>query len=203
MHKLQYKWILWEHQNTNLNYEQNTSKLGEFETIESFWNYYNSYPQPSKLFYDGSIKPKLINPTREISSISLFRENIFPKWEDPSNTNGGDLAIRKFNNIDELDTLWEEISVLCIGGELGDFVNGIRVVDSSIPGKKSLYRIEVWFDNKEKRTELETSLKTKLNIANKELFYKEHSTAVESTPKRRYKPKKSFNNGFGRERRYW
>lgn len=204
MHKLQHKWILWEHQNTNLNYEQNTSKLGEFDTIESFWNHYNSYPVPSKIFYNGNTKPKLINPTREISSISLFKENIFPKWEDPKNTDGGDIAIRRFENMEELDSLWEEMSVLCIGEQFGEYVNGIRIVDSSIPGKKSLYRIEIWFSDKNQKTQLENNLRTKLNIQNKELYYKEHSTAVESTPKKRYKSKRTFNNnGFGRERRHW
>lgn len=201
MHQLQNKWILWEHQNTNLSYDQNTSKLGEFNTIEHFWNHYNNYPPPSKIFYNNGSKPKLIYPTREISSLSLFKEGILPKWEDSQNKDGGDFAIRKFENLDELDRLWEELSVLCIGEQLDQMVNGIRVVDSSIPNKKILYRIEIWFNDKNHKDELETNIKTKLNIPNKELFYKEHSTAVETTP-RKGKYTRNRRNYLGSDRNF-
>ena len=36
------------------------------------------------------------NGIREVSSISLFRKGILPKWEDPKNVNGGEFALRRF-----------------------------------------------------------------------------------------------------------
>lgn len=200
MHQLKNTWVLFEHQNTNLNYEQNTRELGKFNTVEQFWQYFNNYPVPSKLFYQNNYKPKLAKPTREISSISMFKENIFPKWEDPMNNKGGDLAIRSFTSMEQIDQIWETIAILCIGNlfEYNDIINGIRVVDSSIPNKKKLYRVELWFRDKTKKDLIEKDLKNKLNIEI-ELFYKEHSTAVESTP---YKYKRYNNNNYQKKRNY-
>lgn len=198
-HLLSYKWILWEHQNTNQNYEQNTREVGKFKTIEDFWKHYNNYPVPSKIFYNG-YKPKLANPTREISSLSLFKEGVFPKWEDPKNNSGADLAIRSFASLDQLDYIWETMSMLCIGDQytVPDDITGIRIVDSSIPNKKVLYRIEIWFSDKNNKELVEKDLKSKLSIDNIELFYKEHSTAVESTPYRN----KRYNNNNNRKKNY-
>lgn len=200
MHEINNTWVLWEHQNTTLNYEQNTTELGKFKTLEEFWQYFNNYPFPSKLFYNNNIKPRLTNPVREISSISMFKENIFPKWEDPNNTNGGDIAIRSFTSMEQIDQIWETVAIMCVGEFFANanLINGIRVVDSSIANKKKLYRVEIWFSDKTYRKEIENDLKINLGVENIELFYKEHSTAVETTPyrhKRYNQPRKSFNKG--------
>ena len=144
--KLNDTWVLWEHRkNTKNNYNQNTCKLGSFNTIKGFWEYFGNYPYPSELFYNGKYKPKFLKPEREVSSVSLFRENIDPKWEDPMNTNGGEISIRKFKNLKELDEFWEKVSIYSIGEQFNHLVTGVRIVDSSIPNKKCLYRIELWF----------------------------------------------------------
>jgi len=183
---LENTWVLWEHQkNSKLNYEQNTKELGSFNSIEKFWSYYNNYPYPGTIFSDGSEKPVIANPDREIASISLFKRGIEPKWEDPKNTNGGELAIRKFKTMGEMDHLWETISMLCIGEqlEMSNLVTGIRVVDSSIPNRKTLYRIELWFSDKKYKDTIERSFKSLLKLGTfVQLHYKEHSTAVESAP---------------------
>ena len=116
IHKLNDTWVLWEHQkNNDNNYDQNTKKLGSFNTLQDFWRYYNNYPVPSSIFSDGVDKPLIQDPDREVASISLFKQGILPKWEDPKNTDGGEIAVRKFKNIQELDELWESISMLCVG----------------------------------------------------------------------------------------
>jgi translation initiation factor 4E len=166
-----------------MNYEQNKSKLGTFNTINDFWRYYNNYPYPSSIFSDGSNKPIIEDPDREVASISLFKLGTEPKWEDPNNTNGAEIAIRKFKNLEELDSLWETISMLCIGEqfEMSELITGIRIVDSSIPNRKALYRIELWFSDKKYKDVIENSFKNKLNLGPLvQLHHKEHSTAVES-----------------------
>mgnify|MGYP001571204781 CR=1 FL=1 len=184
---LENTWVLWEHQkNSNMNYEQNTCELGTFDNIPDFWRYYNNYPYPSVIFYDGSEKPIIINPDRKVASISLFKKGVEPKWEDVQNTNGAEIAIRKFKSLEELDRLWETISMLCIGEQIESsrYITGIRVVDSSIPNRKALYKIELWFSDKNKRNSIEDSFKSLLKLdLSDQLYYKEHSTAVESVPK--------------------
>ena len=201
--KLNDTWILWEHQkNNNNNYDQNTKKLGSFDNLKDFWRYYNNYPYPSIIFSDGFDKPIIKNPDREIGSISLFKNGILPKWEDPKNTNGGEIALRKFKNIEELDELWEKLSILCIGSQIKypELITGIRVVDSSIPNKKALYRIELWFSDKNKKEEIENSFKNLLNLGPfVQIHYKEHSTAVESAPIK-YQNKKY--GAFGQKRNF-
>ena len=186
MGDLKNTWVLWEHQkNNNLNYEQNTCELGNFDNIDDFWKYYNHYPYPRVIFCDGTEKPVITNPDREIASISLFKQGILPKWEDPKNKDGAEIAIRKFKSLEELDNLWETISMLCIGEqfEMSDVINGIRVVDSSIPNRKTLYRIELWFSDETYKDVIENSFKNILNLGPfVQLHYKEHLSAVESVP---------------------
>lgn len=205
IYKLNNTWVLWEHQkNNNVNYEQNTCELGTFNTINDFWKYYNNYPYPSVIFSDGSVKPIIENPDREIASISLFKMGVEPKWEDPMNTNGAELAIRKFKNLEELDNIWETMSIMCIGEqfEMSNLVTGIRVVDSSIPNRKALYRVELWFSDKKYKNVIEDSFKTKLNLGSfVQLHYKEHSSAVESVPsKYKNKYQNKYQNRYQKKR---
>jgi len=207
---LENTWVLWEHQkNNNLNYEQNTCELGNFNCINDFWRYYNNYPYPSVIFSDGVEKPIITNPDREVASISLFKQGILPKWEDLKNKDGGEIAIRKFKSLEELDSLWETISMLCIGEqfEMSDIINGIRVVDSSIPNRKTLYRIELWFSDKTHKDTIENSFRNILNLEPfVQIHHKDHSCAVESAPtKYQHKYQDRRGNGGGRRngnRRY-
>jgi hypothetical protein len=182
--KLATSWSLWEHQrNTHNNYDKNSCCIGSFSTIGDFWRYYNNYPTPANIFYMGNTKPKLKNPEREIASLSLFRNDIEPKWEHDENKDGGEFAIRKFKNMGDIDKLWELLSVYCVG-ELfpnSDQITGIRVVDSSIPSnKRILHRIEIWFSSLEHKDSIEKSFRKLFNIEPfVQVYFKEHSTAVE------------------------
>ena len=181
-------WSLWEHQrNTSNNYDKNSCCIGSFFNVEDFWRYYNNYPKPSEIFFDGKCKPTLSNPDREVAAISLFRKDIEPKWEDVKNRNGGEIAVRKFKNVEELDKLWELLSVWCISEKIvnSKYITGIRAVDSSIPpNRRILHRVEVWFSDISLKPPLEKSFREILNIDPlNQTYYKEHSTAVESTKK--------------------
>lgn len=187
--KLNTGWSLWEHQrNLDINYDQNSCCIGNIEYVEEFWNYYNNYPQPSEIFYDGICKPTLTNPDREIAAISFFRNGIEPKWEDEKNVNGGEFSLRNFKNTEIMDKMWELLSVWCISevDEFSEYVTGIRIVDSSIvKNRRKLYRIELWFSDLSKRENLEIKFRNLLDIDEEEsINFKEHSTAVETSLKK-------------------
>ena len=179
-------WKLYDHQKSGSDdYDKNTRYIGSFSDVVTFWQYFNHIPPPSKLFYQVNTgKPYYQldkDVKREISSISLFRNNIQPKWEDPINKMGGEINLKNFfkkqiQPILYLDELWENLVLSCIGEifEFSEEVTGIRVVDSSIPNKP-LYRIEMWFSNLDHAQDMEKNFKKILCLNKKDkIFHKKH-----------------------------
>lgn len=162
---LKYTWNFYDHiKSDKNNYENCTNKTGTCSTLFEFWTCYEKLPKPSDMFYQKgkSTKPHYFqdNIKREVSALSLFRDPIAPKWEDPANKNGGEIEYRlkQDSDIDILDKMWLQLSVNCLSGNYLDTVTGFRIVDSSVfedvdqvkKGKntsKALYRVEVWFDD--------------------------------------------------------
>jgi len=72
-------------------------------TVEDFWSLYNRLQTPSTL------------PTG--SDYSIFKEGIFPDWEDPRNQDGGrwSFSICKESKMKFLDTYWLELMLFLIG----------------------------------------------------------------------------------------
>ncbi len=187
MYPLKNTWVFYDHTKSDSEtYESNTRKLCEISDIVKFWQVFNNYPLPSKLFNNGIHRP-LMN-SKEISSLSVFKKGIVPKWEDPINKYGAEISKRKFNKknqLEELDRDWINLLMMCIGSSIDNGITGIRVVDSSSYKKnehtgvsdfKLLYRIELWFDNCSNRTFMEEHFKTILNIDDSRLIhYKEHN----------------------------
>ncbi len=180
-------WVLYDHVKSDSDtYESNTRKICEISDIIKFWQVFNNYPLPSKIFNNG-IHKSIMN-SKEVSSISVFKKGIIPKWEDPANINGAEISKRKFNKktpLEELDDNWITLLMMCTGGSIiTPSITGLRVVDSSsfkkneITGQldfKLLYRIELWFNNCNRRQVVETYFKNILNIDDARLIhYKEH-----------------------------
>ena len=191
---LKHTWVLYDHTKSDSEtYEASTRRICEFNTVVKFWQIFNNYPKPSTLFNNGIHRPVIhdssgIIKDKEISSLSVFKKGILPKWEDPINKLGAEVSKRKFktkNPLEEVDTNWIEILMACIGSMLDSGVTGIRVVDSSAPKKnefnnsidfKLLYRIELWFDSPSKRQIIEDQFKNLLGIDDvKMIYYKEHN----------------------------
>jgi hypothetical protein len=186
-------WVMYDHTKSDSDtYEASTRKICEFNNVINFWQIFNNYPNPSKLFNNGIYRPimKCANGNKEISSISVFKRDILPKWEDPVNSMGAEVSKRKFNKkepLKELDANWIDILIACVSCAIDQSVTGIRVVDSSAIKKnehtgitefKVLYRIELWFDNIAKRSIIEDQFKKLLQIEDpKAIYYKEHSVA--------------------------
>jgi len=187
---LEYTWVMYDHAKSDSEtYEACTRKICEINSVIKFWQVLNHYPKPSKLFNNGVIKP-LMN-SLEISSISFFKRGILPKWEDKVNLYGAEISKRKFNKkntLEELDSNWFDILIACTGSMIDPSITGIRVVDYSSIKKndfngthdlKLFYRIELWFDNPDKKVIIEEQFKSILNIDdNDSLHYKPHNINI-------------------------
>ena len=183
---LKHTWVVYDHMKSDSEtYDSSTRKISEFDNVTKFWQIFNNYPLPSKIFNNGALRP-LLN-LKEITSISVFKKGILPKWEDPMNKKGAEMSKRKFNKkkpLDEIDTNWIDLLMHCIGSNIDSSVTGVRVVDSSSMKKnensetfefKLLYRVEVWFDDISKKSIIEEQFKNILNIDDPRMvIYKEH-----------------------------
>ena len=103
-HPLQNAWTLWFFKNDKArSWEENQRPIITVTTVEDFWSLYNHIEVASRL------------PPG--SDYSLFKEGIFPDWEDPRNQPGGRWMINvdKRQRADCLDTYWLEILFFLIG----------------------------------------------------------------------------------------
>ena len=103
-HPLQNAWTLWFFKNDKgRSWEENQRSIITVTTVEDFWSLYNHIEVASKL------------PPG--SDYSLFKEGIFPDWEDKRNTNGGRWIINldKRQRAEHLDNYWLEILFFLIG----------------------------------------------------------------------------------------
>eukprot|EP00953_Heterococcus_sp_UTEX-ZZ885_P008206 4924-Heterococcus_DN1.PRE.1 len=75
-HPLQNTWSIWEHEasKNSSDWGSNMSDLGNFNTVEDFWRYYNNIPKPSQVFFDGKSKKRVGD--RQIESFSIFKKGI-------------------------------------------------------------------------------------------------------------------------------
>lgn len=190
MYPLNNKWSLYIHTKSDKEtYDTSTIKICEFGDITKYWEIMNNFPMPSKLFNNGINRPVMncVHGKKEITSISVFKENILPKWEDPVNKFGAEISKRKFKKkdiLEEIDEDFIKIISASIGLYFDPSVTGIRVVDSSALKRneygniefKVLYRIELWFDSISKKDIIEDQFKKLLSIDDPTaLYYKEHS----------------------------
>ena len=103
-HPLQNAWTLWFFKNDKARtWEENQRPIITVTTVEDFWSLYNHIEVASRL------------PPG--SDYSLFKEGIFPDWEDKRNAPGGRWMINvdKRQRADCLDTYWLEILFFLIG----------------------------------------------------------------------------------------
>lgn len=78
-------------------------------------------------------------------SLMLFKKGIKPKWEDPSNCEGGSLVAEVMIDSPEvIDLIWETIVFSIVGQSFShyEFVNGIRFMDRI--KKHGSLKIEMW-----------------------------------------------------------
>lgn len=182
MTPLNRNWTLYFHaKDKSTNYDNNTLKIMDINTIEDFWGTFNNVPRPLDLFGDGyvvkalKINGKLYTP----NAWSFFQTGVKPTWDDDANINGAEWSIRKFNGLKEISNMWMTFLLHLVGEnfEHSQHIKGIRIVDSTLP-EKPMYRLEIWFDKLEVSDAIHKYIKDLFNIKNN-LLYRVHKNVKE------------------------
>lgn len=130
-HPLQNAWTLWFFKNDkSRTWEENQRPIITVTTVEDFWSLYNHIEVASRL------------PPG--ADYSLFKEGIFPDWEDPRNQDGGRwiLSLDKRQKEKYLDSYWLEIIFYLIG-EHGD-QDAFQVNGAVVNVRQRTDKIAVW-----------------------------------------------------------
>lgn len=179
---LKSSWTFYDHIKCDqADYDKNTQIVGHCSSIFEFWTCYNNLPKPSNIFFQKETgKPYYYHDSikREISAFSIFRDDIRPTWEDPSNIDGATMEYRVpiDTSIESIDTFWLYLCIYCMGLYFGNNVTGFRLVDSSIIGQyKPLYKIEIWTINNNVSLDVEKKFRELFNISNEQkIMIKNH-----------------------------
>jgi len=166
--KLEYSFTFWfsyfrEMKNKQVeDYENFIKKIGDFETAEEFWGYYQHIRRPDSL-------PKSCE-------VFLFKSGIRPLWEDPANKGGGRfvLHIKKiFAN-----KTWEDMLIAVVTSTKDDpEINGVVINVRSWEILLSIWMSKIDEDRCERyRAWIRKSLGMTENI---KIEYKEHPNPEE------------------------
>merc|ERR1712107_502681 len=151
-HPLQNAWTLWFFKNDKTRtWEENQRPIITVTTVEDFWSLYNHIEVASKL------------PAG--ADYSIFKEGIFPDWEDPRNQDGGRWIIsldKKFKQ-ELLDTYWLEIIFFLIGEHADQHAHQVNGAVVNVRGRTD--KLAVWLadaSQSESILSIGTMLKEKL-----------------------------------------
>lgn len=84
-------------------YKSNLTRLGTFDTVEDFWNYYCYLRRPSSLDKD--------------TNFYLFRNQDYPAWE--TYPEGGCWILKVKKNPGVISKLWQDLLFAAIGEQFG------------------------------------------------------------------------------------
>lgn len=130
-HPLQNAWTLWFFKNDkSRSWEDNQRPIITVTTVEDFWSLYNHIEVASRL------------PPG--SDYSLFKEGIFPDWEDPRNAPGGRWMVNvdRKQRAEYLDTYWLEILFFLIGEHADQHAHQVNGAVVNVRGKGD--KLAVW-----------------------------------------------------------
>merc|ERR1712048_80805 len=91
----------------------------------------------------GSNRLEVSSELPEGASYSIFKEGIFPGWEDPRNQDGGRWIISLNSNSKFLDTKWLEIVLFLIGEHADQHAHQINGAVVCIR-QRGYAKLEVW-----------------------------------------------------------
>ena len=145
LHPLRSSWVAWEQYDTDGNdYADEMEEIVDFSTVEGFWRFFENFPKMSEILFDGMTKKQLRRVVGKqaqsegniIRALSVFKKGVRPEWEAKGNAGGGFFALKRLNNLRQLDALYEALAVGVVGGSADrhNVINGIRVVDKSARG---------------------------------------------------------------------
>ncbi len=152
---LSHKWILWFHHVNDKNWnEESYQKLYEIENLKDYWMLMNTVPNvTSGMFF-------------------VMREDVFPRWEDINNLEGGYWTFRVAKK--DSNKIWQELFSTLIGNTLtkkSDKMDGINGI--SISPKINNCIIKIW-NNNFNSNDVNILVDDVTGINLKEAFYKKH-----------------------------
>jgi len=180
--ELSSKWSLYLHyKDLGRLYNDNIEKLIDIFDIETFWRTFNNIPKIYDIFSDGINTKKIKRVDATPCAYSFFRNDVFPCWEDPMNTNGFEYSIRNGADLNKLHDEWMECILNLIGNKesIMSHINGIRVVDCT-KYSSVLYRMEIWVDNENYKSDIEKIMKNQFNLGEYKLLYRSHKNIKET-----------------------
>lgn len=180
--ELSSKWSLYLHyKDLGRFYNDNIEKLMDISDVETFWRTFNNIPKIYDIFSDGINTKKIKRVNATPCAYSFFRNDIFPCWEDPMNTNGFEYSIKNSTDLKKLQNEWMDCILQLIGDEdpILSHINGIRMVDCT-KYSSVLYRMELWIDNEKYKPHIEKLIKTGLKLNNYKLLYRSHKNIKET-----------------------
>lgn len=166
---LKYKWIVWEQivpTPDKVEYSNFTKDIAGFESVQEFWQLWNSLPQPSELLSNKRMV-RDSTASEPVDAIMIFKDGVKPLWEDPLNTIGGHFEFKFRPNAiaaAQVDEYWNNLVLGLIGQtiEPAEMITGVRLVDKLCGGRQPpCIRFEVWFtdiSNAEGRDQLKNHL---------------------------------------------
>jgi hypothetical protein len=129
MTSLTCSWNYYFHDPFDDNWERSSyTKLGEtFSTVEDFWKIHNRIEEkvPIGMFF-------------------ISRENVFPSWSDPSNVEGGCIAVKVLKTASK--DFWQDICIKLLCNTLYE-PNSTNITCVSISPKKNFCVIKVWLSD--------------------------------------------------------
>jgi translation initiation factor 4E len=121
-------------------------KVGEFENIHEFWQFWNYIPHasPSSLFENPETRVKVIvEPLNSsVEAICVFESTSEPSAEDASNKSGS-LFFFELDSFDpsQVKTCWDKI----VFGLIGEtFNSSLDIVGCRVLDKGKNVRFEIW-----------------------------------------------------------
>eukprot|EP01095_Lingulamoeba_sp_RSL-Kostka_P007029 TRINITY_DN2219_c4_g1_i1.p1 TRINITY_DN2219_c4_g1~~TRINITY_DN2219_c4_g1_i1.p1 ORF type:complete len:276 (+),score=92.90 TRINITY_DN2219_c4_g1_i1:102-929(+) len=167
-HRLNSKWTFWYskqpkgQKKENIPYEDLLLKVGSFNTIENFWNYYTHLIKPSQL--------------TKGSNIALFKNEKKPMWENF--IHGGCWNIHFKKNSLNLDWNWEKL----IFGIIGEVFKEPNIVGIVVSKRSGFDVLSIWnktASNKNLCFDIGKKLENILQLSSTRLIeYKIHSHSV-------------------------
>jgi len=115
-------------------------KLTDIYTIADFWKTMNYLPSASDL-HSATINID----GKKMIAYSLFKNDITPEWEHPTNKNGSEWGCREHLSCASFSQIWNTLILSFVNNEL-DHVVGIRCINKTNKNR-IIHKIEIWMDS--------------------------------------------------------
>lgn len=179
LYPLETEWSWYVHFETGGgDYKGASLKVGTFKTLVDYCSFLNHIPDPCVSF-SPSFCPSIQG--KKVTAYSLFRSDITPEWEHPSNLSGSEWVLRDVPTIKEGGSAFKLLSHSAVGETFPEGVNGVRFVTKR--GRRLFVKVEVWMGEEADTSSVSQSIKSILPWA--VLSHQAHSAKVDGIAKKK------------------